>query len=263
MRGLVGLVVALCVLPTVAACGASQRAHPYLGRLYSVGQVRRAFASLGLELHRETRRSPGLVFLSNDRRLGPEHLPSAPRAVTVVVATRRAKVGSSTRTPGRVTSYANVTAFSKRYYVDETRAAMSALRWGPLGETKPRRHLIVLGSSIGDVWLGESRQKVENALGMGRRRGHGVVSYPRQHLLVDYDFHDRIYPWVSYVETRWSGYHTRSGVHVGSTRQGLGPLYVSCASKTDCTLQAAAMPDAPGTFFTLRHDTIVEIAVSR
>jgi hypothetical protein len=245
----------------LAACGSARHARPYSGHLYSVAQVRAAFAQLGLELHTEKSTSPGLVQLVNDRHLGPQHLPSPPGIVTVVVATRRAAVGTSTRLPGRLTSYANVAAFSKPYAGDEARAAISALRWGTFGQLKAASDRIELGSSIGAVRLWEARKEVEKALGKGVRRGRGVIVYPRQHLVLDYAPHDTLVPWVGGITTRWSGFRGPAGVHVGSTRQALRALYVGCGSETQCGLQAGAMPDAPGTIFTLRHGKVVEIGV--
>ena len=119
----------------------------------------------------------------------------------------------------------------------------------------------MLGYSIGGIWLGESRRNVERAFGPGRSKQRGFVSYFGGHLLVNYWFHDGLYNRVQYLETRWGGYHTRSGVRVGSTREELRPLYVSCVSKAECSLQAGPMPDARGTIFTMRHGRVVKIDV--
>ena len=88
-----------------ASGGRSVASHPaaYSGPLYSVADVKRAFAALGLQLHRESTPSPGLVYLVNNLRLGPQLIPSTPRIVTVVVATLRAAVGSSTAFTSRWT----------------------------------------------------------------------------------------------------------------------------------------------------------------
>lgn len=180
-----------------------------------------------------------------------------------MVATRQATADTATSLPGRVTRYANVTAVSRPYVLDEVKGAVSALRWGTLGQAKPGRRLIVLGNSIGGVRLGEPRKRVEAALGRGKRSGRGVVSYFGGHLLVDYEFHDRIYRWVTGVETQWSGYHTRSGVHVGSTRQALRSLYVSCGSKTECHVLEGPWPDALATGFTIRDGKVAAIDIGR
>jgi hypothetical protein len=257
MRRLVPLVTAFVVLGTLVGCGSSRHAGAYSGRLYSVAQVQRAFAQLGLKLHKAARQSPGLVRLQLGATL-PVRRSGLGR---VMVATRLATAITAAPLPGRVTRYANVTAASKSGVLDEVRGAMSALRWGSPALARPGRHLVVLGDSIGGVRLGESRKKVEAALGQGKPTGRGVVSYFGGHLLVDYEFHDRIYRWVSYVETRWSGYHTRSGVHVGSVRKALRPLYVSCERKTECYLLAGPWPDALASRFTIRDGKVAEIAI--
>jgi hypothetical protein len=200
-----------------------------------------------------------LVFLRNNRRLGPEHIPSPPRIVTVVVATRRDAAESPTFSRS-FTRYANVTAFAKPYVLDEVRAAVSALRWGTV-PGKPGRRLIVLAGSIGGIRLGEPRRSVEKAFGPGRSAGRGLVRYFGGHLLVNYWFHDGLYKHVQYLQTRWGGYHTRSGVHVGSSRRALQPLYVSCASKAECWLQAGPTPDPVGTVFTVRHGKVAAIEI--
>jgi hypothetical protein len=181
----------------------------------------------------------------------------------VEVATRRLAGDSTLVQPHgtRVTRYANVTAFSKPYVLDEVRAAVSALRWGTAPTlTKPGRKLIVLGGSIGGIWLGESRRNVEKKFGRGHSTQRGLVSYFGGHLVVNYWFHDGLYKYVEYLQTRWPGYRTRSGVHVGSSRRELRPLYVTC-TKRDCFLQAGPMPDAVGTSFTIRHGKVAEIEV--
>lgn len=257
MRRVASFPTALVVLGTLVACGSSRHAGAYSGRLYSVAQVQRAFAQLGLELHRAPGQSPGFVKLQLRARL------PVPRAGlgSVMVATRRAAAVTAPSLPGRVTRYANVTAVSQSGVLDEVRGAMSALRWGTLAHAKPGGHLIVLGDSIGGVWLDESRKSVEKALGKGKPSGRGVVSYFGGHLLVDYEFHDRVYRRVSYVTTRWRGYHTRSGVHVGSTRQALRPLYVSCVGKSECHLLAGPWPDALASVFTIRGGKVAEIDI--
>jgi hypothetical protein len=260
---LAGLLAAIGVLAAGSACGSAHRTA-YSGRLYSIREVSRAFAALGLELHRGPSPAPGLVLLLNNARLGPQQIPSPPRVVTVIVATRRHAVGSATfERPQHalVTKYANVTVFSKPYVLDEARAAVSTLRWGTASRLgKPRKGLIVLGSSIDRLWLGESRAKVEKTFGPGRSTRRGLVSYFGGHLLVNYWFHDGLYKDVEYLETRWSGYRTRSGVHVGSSRRELRSLYVTC-TKWGCGLMAGPMPDAVGTIFTMRHGKVVEITV--
>jgi hypothetical protein len=269
VRGLAGLLAAIVVLATATACGSTHHSangarvgsYAYSGRLYSVRQVMSAFAALGLELHRGARRAPGLVFLLNNRRLGPERIPSPARIVTVVVVTRPASADSSTSLPGRVTRYANIEAFSKQYVLDEVRGAMSSLRWRTRAQVKPGRHLIVLADSIGGIRLGESRRSVEKTFGPGLSKRRGLVRYFGGHLLVNYWFHDGLYHRVMYLQTRWGGYHTRSGVRAGSSREELRSLYVSCLSQTECWLQAGPTPDPVGTIFTMRHGKVASILI--
>ena len=275
MRRSASLLAATGVLATAAACASSDDAHrrtngyrlrsaSYSGRLYSLSQVRRAFDATGLELHVAARRPSGLVVLVNDAHLGPQHIPSPPRVVTVVVATRRQAAGSvliRQRRRAPVTRYANIAVFSKPYVLDRARGAVSALRWGRVPRVPtPGRHLIVLGSSIGDIWLGESRREVEKKFGPGHSTRRGLVSYFGGHLLVNYWFHDGLYPFVEYLQTRWQGYSTRSGVHVGSTQRELRPLYVTCRNG-NCTLLGGPMPDPVGTGFRMRNGKVVEITI--
>lgn len=125
----------------------------------------------------------------------------------------------------------------------------------------PQNRLIVLGDSIGGIRLDEPRKSVEKALGRGTSKGRGLVSYFGGRLLVDYWFHDGLTTRVEGLETRWVGFHTRSGAHVGSSRQELRALHVTC-SDGRCSRAAGQMPDAPGTAFTMRHGTVVQIDVS-
>jgi hypothetical protein len=277
VKRLAGLLAAIGVMATATACGSSHRARlstndlrvrseSYSGHLYSVKEVRRAFAALGLELHRGPSPAPGFVFLVNNARLGPQHIPSPPRVVKVFVATRRQGAESAQFERGsntQVTRYANITVVSKADVLYEVRGAVSALRWGTASSLgKPGRGLIVLGSSIDGIRLDESRARVEKAFGVGRSSRRGVVSYFGGHLIVNYWFHDGLYKWVEYLETRWSGYRTRSGVHVGSSRRELGALYVTCA-KWNCVLLAGPWPDPVGTVFTVQHGKVVDITIGR
>lgn len=272
MRRLAGLLAAIGATVTAGACGSSHRAQlatedqrvriaAYSSHGYSVQQVKRAFAALGLELHRGATPAPGVVSLLNDTRLGPQHIPSPPRVVMVVVATQRHAGESTELQRGRntqVLQYANVTAFSKPGFVAEVRSAMSALRWGTAA--KPAKGLIVPGSSIDGIQLYESRASIEKALGAGHTIRRGLVSYFGGHLVLNYWFHDGLYEQVEYLETRWSGYRTRSGVHVGSSQRELRPLYVTC-TKADCVLLAGPHPDPVATDFAMRHGKVVGITI--
>ena len=274
VKRLASLLAATGVLATASACGSSRthlssndlrvRSGVYSGHLYSIKEVRQAFAALGLELHRGPRAASGLVSLVNDARLGPQRIPSPRRVVTVFVVTRRQAAESTQFERGRnsqVTRYANVTVVSKPGFLYQVRSAVSALRWGtPSSLGKPRKGLLVLGSSIDRIRLGESRANVEKAFGRGRSSRRGLVSYFGGHLIVNYWFHDGLYKQVEYLETRWSGYRTRSGVQVGSSRRELRPLYVTCA-KGNCVLLAGPFPDPVGTNFTMRHGKVVDITI--
>jgi hypothetical protein len=156
--------------------------------------------------------------------------------------------------------YANVTVFFKPPIIDEVRGSISTLRWGTI-RAKPGSGLIVPGSSIGGIRLGESRKSVEKAFGPGRSTRRGIVSYFGGHLLVNYWQHDRLYKYVWSLGTRWSGFHTRSGVHVGSTRQELRRLYVTCDNNTECHLLEGRWPDALATSFTMKNSRVAEIGI--
>jgi hypothetical protein len=184
----------------------------------------------------------------------------------VFVATRRQSVESTQFTRGRntqVTRYANIAVVSKPDVLYQVRSAVSALRWGTASNlAKPARGLIVLGSSIDGIRLDESRTNVEKAFGVGRSSRRGLVSYFGGHLIVNYWFHDGLYKQVEYLETRWSGYRTRSGIHVGSSRRELRPLYVTC-TKENCVLLAGPWPDPVGTVFIMRPGKVVDITIGR
>jgi hypothetical protein len=119
----------------------------------------------------------------------------------------------------------------------------------------------VPGGSIGGIRLGEPRKSVEKAFGSGRSLRHGVISYFGGHVLLTYDFHDREYNWVAGLWTRWGGFRTRSGVHVGSSRQELRRIYATCDDKTECHLLEGPWPDALATNFTMRNGKVAEIGL--
>ena len=128
------------------------------------------------------------------------------------------------------------------------------------GGPSPENRLIVPGRSLGAIRLREPRTSVEKVLGGGRPSRRGVVRYFGGRLLVFYFWHDRPSNQVEGLETTWGGFHTRSGVHVGSSRQELGDLHVDCRDGT-CSRAAGRMPDAPGTVFTMRHGRVVQIDI--
>jgi hypothetical protein len=108
--------------------------------------------------------------------------------------------------------------------------------------------------------LDELRRSVKKALGPGRSRRRGLVCYFGGRLCVNYWFHDGLTTRVEGLETKWGGFHTRSGVHVGSSREELRALHVTCRNG-QCWRAAGRMPDAPRTVFTMRHGKVAQIEV--
>jgi hypothetical protein len=139
-------------------------------------------------------------------------------------------------------------------------AVFSACGGSGSQQRTPQSRLIVPGQSVGGIRLGEPRGSVEKALGRGTSKRRGLVRYFGGRLLVNYWFHDGLTTRVEGLETRWGGFHTRSGVHVGSSRQELRALHVTCRNG-ECSRAAGGMPDAPGTVFTMRHGKVVQIDV--
>jgi len=125
---------------------------------------------------------------------------------------------------------------------------------------QPKSRPIVLGQSIAGIRLGEPRKSVEKAFGSGRSGRRGLVRYFGGRLLVDYWFHDGRTTRVQGLETRWGGFHTGSGVHVGSSREELRALHMACGNG-ECSRRAGRMPDAPGTIVTMRHGEVAEIDI--
>jgi hypothetical protein len=124
----------------------------------------------------------------------------------------------------------------------------------------PRDRGIVLGRSIGPVSLAERRTSVRRNLGPGKRLRRGVFSYFGGRLLISYWFHDQLTQRINYIKTTWSGFHTRSGVHVGTSRRDLHLPAGSCVNGI-CGLAAGKGADAPGTGFGIRRGKIGWIAV--
>jgi hypothetical protein len=184
----------------------------------------------------------------------------------VFVTTRRraaARVQFKTDRDAQVTRYANVTVVLRPgVLLYQVRSAVSALRWGIASSSaKPGRGLIVLGSSIGGIRLDELRTNVEKAFGGGRSRRRGLVSYFGGHLIRQLLVPRRLVQAgpVSGDAVEWLA---RSGVHVGSSRRELGPLYVTC-EKGNCVLLAGPLPDPVATDFTMRHGKVVDITIGR
>jgi hypothetical protein len=124
----------------------------------------------------------------------------------------------------------------------------------------PKNRLILPGVSIGGIRFRELRSSVTKALGRGKPTGRWTVSYSSGRLVVVYAFHDAYTGRVQALITRWGGFRTRSGVHVGSTRHALHALHVAC-SNGECSWATSHMPDAPGIIFTMRHGRVAEIFV--
>jgi hypothetical protein len=241
-------------------------ASTYSGRLYSVQDVKRAFAQFGWKLRPAASRQHGVVTLKSVYSFPGTVVPPTATRDVVEVATLRSMVGKEPTLPGRRTSFANVTIFGSFGLYDYVRGALSALRWGTVARGKPADHLIVPGKSIGPFRLSESRAAVEKSFGPGtnghyRRDGRvGFVSYFGGRVEVIYEFHAGVYNFVTGLSTRSSRYHTSSGIHVGSSEQALRKLFVTCVGKTMCYVLAGPWPDAETTIFTLRHGRVTEIS---
>ena len=122
----------------------------------------------------------------------------------------------------------------------------------------PKNRLIMPAVSIGDIRFGEPRKTVAQALGPGKPIGRYYRAYLHGRLRILYSYHDAYTGRAQALITKWSGYRTRSGVHVGSTRQTLDGLHLKCSNGT-CS--SGKNPDYPGTIFTMRHGRVVEIFV--
>jgi hypothetical protein len=126
------------------------------------------------------------------------------------------------------------------------------------GEVPGENRLIVPGVSIGNIHFREPRSAVDRALGPGKRIAHDYFSYLGGRLRIVYSYHDQYTGRAQALITKWSGYRTRSGIHVGSTRQALNSLHLSCFNGMCASPQN---PDYPGIIFTLRHGRVVQIFV--
>jgi hypothetical protein len=248
--------------PSRAGVSASR----YSGRLYSVADVKRAFAQLGWKLVPAPSRPHGLVVLKALWNVPGQDFSGSATGGIVDVATRRTAVGNEPTQATQGMSYANVTAFGRFTTIDNVRGALSALRWGTIAGSKPAADLIVPGKSIGPFRLGDSRAAVEKAFGPGTNRHFwrggraGYVSYFGGRVEVSYEFHDGVYNFVTALSTRSPRYHTSSGIHVGSSMQALRKLFVTCVGKTMCYVFAGPMPDALTTSFNLSHGRVSQIS---
>jgi hypothetical protein len=139
--------------------------------------------------------------------------------------------------------------------------AVAMTACGSSRQALPKNRLIVLGRSIGPISLGERRSAVTRTLGSGKQVRRGVASYFGGRLFVNYWFHDELTERVSDIETTWAGFHTRTGVRVGSSRRDLHIPRGSCLGDL-CAVAASKGPDAPGTGFRIRKHKIARINVS-
>jgi hypothetical protein len=126
--------------------------------------------------------------------------------------------------------------------------------------TLPKNRLIVPGVSIAGIRFREPRKAVTKTLGAGRRIRRDYVSYLNGRLRIVYSFHDRYTGRVQGLITRWSGFRTRSGVHVGSPRHALGSLHVACSGGY-CSRGTSRFPDGAGIILTMHHGRVAEIFV--
>jgi hypothetical protein len=122
----------------------------------------------------------------------------------------------------------------------------------------PKNRLIVPGVSMGEVRFGEPRREVERAVGPGHRIRRDYFSYLNGRLRINYSFHDEYTGRAQALITTWAGFRTRSGVHVGSTRQALQGLKLNCFDG-ECSSQQN--PDNPGILFGLHRGRVVWIYV--
>jgi hypothetical protein len=148
------------------------------------------------------------------------------------------------------------TACSSSHRVTEKSAQPRVERRSAL----PTNRVIVLGRSIGPIALGEGRTSVRRILGPGKRLSRGVFSYFGGRVLISYWFHDQLTRRVNYIKTTWSGFHTRSGVHVGTRRRDLHLPAGSCLNGS-CGIAASKGADAPGTAFGIHRGKVAWIAV--
>jgi hypothetical protein len=126
----------------------------------------------------------------------------------------------------------------------------------------PMNRLIVLDRSIGPVWLGESRKSVEKALGHGTRTGRCGAAYFGGRLEVNYCPKEEPTKYVAGIWTHWAGFHTRSGLRVGASRQKASSIPgMTCGSGFCDHYLRPRHADGPVTDITTRHRTVTEIGV--
>lgn len=125
----------------------------------------------------------------------------------------------------------------------------------------PSDRLIVPGISIAGIRFGTPRRDVAKRLGTGKPIAHDLVAYMGGKLEIVYSFHGNYTGRVQALITTWPGFRTRSGVHVGSTREDVHTaLRFPCGDGT-CSRGLSEMPDAQGTILTMRHGRVADIFV--
>ena|SRR5437016_1152670 len=125
----------------------------------------------------------------------------------------------------------------------------------------PNDRLIVPGVSIGGIRFGTPRRDVEKRLGTGKPVHRDLVWYMGERLEVVYSFHGAYTGRVQALITTWPGFETRSGVRVGSTREGVRTaLHFPCGGGT-CSRGLTQTPDAQGTILSMRNGKVAEIFV--
>ncbi len=141
--------------------------------------------------------------------------------------------------------------------------ALSSVSDASSSVTVPKSRLIVLERSIGGVRLGEPRHDVVKALGPGTVVRRGEVSYFGGRLTVDYWFKQTLTRSVEGIWTHWPGFHTRSGLRVGSSRARLIRVPRMQCGEGECSRYAVPRyADGPGTEITTRHQRITEFLIA-
>jgi hypothetical protein len=127
----------------------------------------------------------------------------------------------------------------------------------------PKNRLIVVDESIGPVRLGESRKRLEKALGRGAKIDRFLMSDFGGRLRVAYGDHGVLRAYVTGVGTRWAGFHTRSGLRVGASRQKASSLPGAICGVDFCDHYLRPRhADGPLTDIRTRHRRITWISIS-
>jgi len=187
------------------------------------------------------------------------HVPGLPFALDPLIAEakRRARRRRYLAGLGLVAAVAIATGLTLGLRPGEPGRGSGAISSG--GQV-PQDRLIVPGVSIAGIRFGTPRRDVAKRLGTGTPIHRDLVSYWNGRLYVVYSFHDGYTGRVQALVTRWPGFRTRSGLHVGSSGQGLRSLGFGCANGS-CGRGNSQTPDAQGTILTMHHGKVAEIFV--